>query len=499
MMDRTQKENIRIRRTDERKARTHSPSEGKNESCRTDVGKTRTLRTDTVRILVCLLFAIFAFEVFSIPGIRLSFFLPKHNKSLTIGCFYGGTGPGDFEGVQNTILLAIGEYQKKYPDVEVQFEKGIPCEGYSEWLMGKYLEGKEPDVFIARQEDLSVLTKKNMLMPLQDEPVQKMKAFYPPLVDACRWDGILYALPVMCNPQMMAVNIDFLRTYVGNDPSPEWSWGDFHQMCRICTGSSVKAQDYPRYGVTGYTWEMAAASNGAKLFDEYGVNNYLDELKCVQAVTYHHSLNDLMTEMVDFTSGQTAFSPMWASDWRKYSTPPFAATQENGFSWYCTTMPAGPGGGNISRTELLAGAVSRRSTCREDAVHFLEILAGNDTVQQSVLDETWCLPASSKILPRFVSSNQSSVDSLKYHPSADKSKYQTSTGRLKSTYEASAVDYGLLDQILNKAVVIRRFKGYEEILHKLDSEIREAGNNSGNFAVSLRRISNTMETYTGKQ
>lgn len=160
MMDRTQKENIRIRRTDERKARTHSPSEGKNESCRTDEGKTRTLRTDTVRILVCLLFAIFAFEVFSIPGIRLSFFLPKHNKSLTIGCFYGGTGPGDFEGVQNTILLAIGEYQKKYPDVEVQFEKGIPCEGYSEWLMGKYLEGKEPDVFIARQEDLSVLTKK---------------------------------------------------------------------------------------------------------------------------------------------------------------------------------------------------------------------------------------------------------------------------------------------------------------------------------------------------
>ena len=446
----------------------------------TEEGKNRRRWSTAARTLLCLLLAVCAFAAFSAPDIRLSSLLPKHKKTLTIGFFYGGTGPRGYEGAQNTVLSAIKEYHKQYPDVELRFEKGILCDDYSEWLMGKYLEGIEPDVFVAQQEDLSALAEKNMLMPLPEEPPGKEPVSYPPLLEACRWGGVLYALPVMCNPQMMAVNTCFLRTYVGHDPGTDWSWGEFRQMCRICTRQSGGALDHPRYGVTGYTWEMAAASNAARLFDEYGIKNYLAETRCVQAVTFHYRLNGLLTDMADFSSGHVAFSPMWADNWRKYSTEPYAAVDENSFSWYCTTMPAGPGGDNISRTELLAGAITRRNTCREEAVRFLKILAEDNTIQQSVLEQTWCLPASSKILPHYTGTDRISADGS------------------KSSHRAGAVDYDMLDQILQKAVVIRRFGEYEDILHKLDREIGEAGSSSGNFAVSLRKISNTMETYAGK-
>ncbi len=447
----------------------------------TEEGKNGRRGTGAVRTLLCLLLAICVFAFISIPDIRPSFLRPNHKKTLTIGFFYGGKGPQGYEGAQNTILRAVEEYKKQHPEVELRFEKGIPCDDYSEWLMGKYLDGKEPDVFVAQQEDLSVLAEKNMLMPLPEGTALKETAFYAPLLEACRWGGVLYALPVMCNPQLMAVNADFLNTYVRHRPDTDWNWGVFHQMCRICTGKSSTAKDFPRYGLTGYTWEMAAASNAAKLFDEYGIKNYLNETRCVQAVTFHYRLNGLLTDMVNFASGQVAFAPMWAGDWRKYSSAPYAAVHENTFSWYCTSMPAGPGGGNISRTEMLAGAVSHRSASREEAVRFLEFLAGDETVQKSVLGETWCLPASSEILPKYADAASVTEDSL------------------KSPYKAAPVDYALLDEILKNAVVIRRFGGYEDILHKLDSEIREAGNSSGNFAVTLRRISNTMETYSGKR
>ena len=294
----------------------------------TEEGKNRRRWSTAARTLLCLLLAVCAFAAFSAPDIRLSSLLPKHKKTLTIGFFYGGTGPRGYEGAQNTVLSAIKEYHKQYPDVELRFEKGILCDDYSEWLMGKYLEGIEPDVFVAQQEDLSALAEKNMLMPLPEEPPGKEPVSYPPLLEACRWGGVLYALPVMCNPQMMAVNTCFLRTYVGHDPGTDWSWGEFRQMCRICTGQSGGALDHPRYGVTGYTWEMAAASNAARLFDEYGIKNYLAETRCVQAVTFHYRLNGLLTDMADFSSGHVAFSPMWADNWRKYSTEPYAAVDE---------------------------------------------------------------------------------------------------------------------------------------------------------------------------
>ena len=444
--------------------------------------------TGSLRTLLCLFLAVCAFFAFSLPDFGPLGLLHRHTRVLTVGFFCGGDGEQDFEGVQNIVLQAIERYREQYPDVEVRFERGIPCEDYSEWLMGKFLDGTEPDVFVARPEDLSVLSVKKMLLSLSEGSAEKETEFYAPLLEACRWNGTLYALPVMCNPQMMAVNRDFLRKYVGNDPGADWSWGEFHQMCRICTGTSSGTQEILRYGVTGYTWEMAAASNAARLFDENGIENYLDETKCVQAVTFHYRLSSLLTDMVGFESGQVAFSPMWASDWRKYCTAPYSVEKGEDFAWYCTTMPGGPGGSNISRTEMLAGAISRRCAGRAEARAFLEILSGDEEVQRSVLDETWSLPASAQILPQLAAGADMENDGA----SARKDLQNLPP-------KVQEIDYGLLDDVLKNAAVIRRFSGYEDIFNKLDSEIREAGSSSGNFAVSLRRISNTMEKYTRKQ
>ncbi|MDO5132084.1 MAG: extracellular solute-binding protein [Eubacteriales bacterium] len=378
---------------------------------------------------------------------------------LTVGFFYGSSGSQGFEGVQEVIREAVLEYKRRNPDAVVQFEEGLRKEDYPEWLMTKYLAGKEPDVFLVGQAELQALAEKEMLMPLSKEAVEG--GLYASLVDACRREGELLALPVMCDPEMMAVQEDLVREYAGELPDRSWQWGDFHQMCRQCTGTGREAGETHRYGVRGYTWEMAAVSNAAEIFDESGKHNYLDSRGCVQAVNFQYRLSALETDTVNFDSGRLAFSPMWVSEYRKYSSWPHKIEKYNSFSWSCTTMPAGPAGSNISRTELLSAAVSRRSSHREEAVEFLEILAGCRTVQQAVLDKTWCLPASEEILQ------------------------EPSAGLLRG-------ECLLFDTMLHSASVIRRFDGYEDLVRRIDTEIEKAGAGTENFEISLRRISREL-------
>ena len=90
----------------------------------------------------------------------------RDQDTLRVGIFYGSNW--EVPGTVHYDILdeAIKKFEKKYPNIKVEYEKGILSNDYSEWLSEQILKGTEPDVYLVLDEDFNTLASLGALKNL---------------------------------------------------------------------------------------------------------------------------------------------------------------------------------------------------------------------------------------------------------------------------------------------------------------------------------------------
>lgn len=403
----------------------------------------------------------------------------KQVKVITFGMFIDCNWDSSDYNSTNVIDHAIKKFEKEHPGVRVKYESGICKNDYSEWLIGNFLKGTEPDVFLMSKDEFSDLTSKGALLNIDNLMKKDSKfsknVYYNSLLEAGQYRKEQYALPYTCIPLLMCVNKTLLEKEGIKIPNNDWTWGDFHQICRKVTKDKDKNGIADQFGVYNYTWKDAAYSNGALLFNEAGTNNYVSDRNVVNAVNFVYKINTLTdgykVSEKDFEKGNVAFSPMLLSDYRTYKTYPGKVVKYTNFDWTCIPMPAGPEGDNISEIHSLLAGISARTQEKKLAWEFLKILVYDKEIQTEV-----------SVYSKGISAIKEIVESEK-------------TYRLLERENQVHVNIQLLTDVMKKGIAIPKFKNYDEVFLMMNEGVLSAMNSDKNINVSLSKLQVYIKNY----
>ncbi len=383
------------------------------------------------------------------------FIILKYNRedTLTIGVFTGSNW--DVPGTEYYELFdeAVEEFHEKYPNIKIEYEEGIVADDYSEWLTGKILKGKEPDIFLVLPGDFEGLVKKGVLKNLNEEIISDTvfdeTVFYQSVYKAGKVNDIQYALPFECNPRMMFVNKTLLKQVGENIPENNWDWDKFTKICEEIENES----DY--HGFYDYRWIDAVYSNGLTPFSEDGRESYFMDSRMVEALNYMKKLQDICDDTLvkekDYDLGNVAFRPMTFAEYRTYMPYPWRIKKYSGFEWNCIPMPAGASGDNISSMDTLMIGMSAKTINKAMAWEFMKMLTTNTEIQSSIYHYT----AGASVLKEVTRSDEI-MELLN-----------------EDTPGESVIDMSLLDQVIEKAVVPSYFTGYNTAMELTNSYISQ--------------------------
>ncbi len=200
-------------------------------------------------------------------------------RVLRVGVFSGSYWDAPIGNSCAVIDAAIERFEAEHPGVQVEYTSGILKRDYSEWLIGRFLVGREPDIFMILPEDFGMLYGLGALEPL-DQWIERdgevsQKDFYFAALEGGRTKDIQYALPYECVPTLMFVNKSLLREEGIAVPESDWSWEQFYDICAAVTRDLDGDGKPDRFGSYGYTWRDALASNGIAVFSEDGAHSLL--------------------------------------------------------------------------------------------------------------------------------------------------------------------------------------------------------------------------------
>lgn len=403
-------------------------------------------------------------------------FWPRHEQTveLRFGMFSDSNWKVDSDNTTKIVEVAIQKFESEHAGVKINYESGIQKEDYTEWLNGKFLTGEEPDVFMLPADTFNSLATKGALLDLTDfvqkDADIKKSDYYENGLVAGQYQKKQYALPYESVPLLMCVNTTLLDRLGISLPDNDWTWGDFHAICRKVTKDKDKDGRLDQFGVYNYTWKDAVYSNGVALFDENGTENYMSNQNVENAVNFVYKINSLtggyaVTEQ-DFESGVVAFTPMLLTNYRMYKNYPYSIEKYSGFSWTCIPMPAGPNGGNISEVDTLSGAISKRSDHQKLAWEFLKLLTHDEDIQKMVASESKGASVLKKV-------------------TEDQSVYN----------EKEEINTSLLPFAMERGVTVSKFPKYKEAVKQIDEGVAEAMNSDMNIRASLITLQKKVNSY----
>lgn len=398
--------------------------------------------------------------ILSICIVIVAIYLKYHNQNtLKVGVYSGSSwgvpGTSYYEMFQD----AIDRFHEKYPNINIEFEEGIPVDDYSEWLSGEILKGEEPDVYLVLPDDFSVLVKigalENLNAHIMKDSSFKATDFYNVAYEAGNHMDRQYALPFECNPKLMFVNKKLLKEKKIAMPSDEWTWNDFYTICKDILTDENGDGLYDQYGYYDYTWQDAVYSNGTIPFSEDGSDSNFTDKNVIDSIAFLKKLMELhknhLAHYTDFDLGNVAFRPLSFSEYRTYMPYPWRIKKFSQFDWNCIPMPAGPSGDNTSSMETLLLGMSTRTVNKEKAWEFMKILTTDKKIQQSIYRDA----AGASPLKK-VTSSQAVNEIL----NADMPK-------------DSRIDLSLLDEVLKNAVNINHFSEYRSATQYANSFIAD--------------------------
>ncbi|MDO5134755.1 MAG: sugar ABC transporter substrate-binding protein [Eubacteriales bacterium] len=380
---------------------------------------------------------------------------------------------------------AIEKFEKSHPDTRVHYYSGISKKDYSEWLSERILKGETPDVFMVLSQDFRGLVSLGVLENLDgrmgEDPGFSRKDFYDTALEAGLVNGSQYALPYETVPMLMFVNRSLLEKEGIRLPSSDWTWEEMYQICERVTYDGDGDGRKDQFGTYNYSWLEALYSNGGRVFDHEGKKCYLDGERTLEAVRFLDRLGSLyQRERVTqetFDQGNVAFMPMSFAQYRTYKTYPYRIKKYSNFQWECTTLPAGPQGGNISRVDSLLLGISSKSRQKDLAWEFLKLMTGDREIQM----ELFLYSQGASVL-KSVTNSLEAEEILK-----------------KDTDEKDKIiSHTLLNQVIENGCVIQEFSKYSEAMALSDGEVEKIFSTGSTMEESLKISKRMVEAVLQK-
>lgn len=383
--------------------------------------------------------------------------------------------------VYDIVDMAARRFEEEHPGVQVEYVSGILREDYSEWLAEQLLQGTEPDVFMVLSEDFHMLASLGALKDLTPligkDPDFDGEAYYPAAYTCGRWDGRQMALAYECVPRLMFVNKTLLENAGIAVPEDNWTWEEFYEICSQVTADTDGNGVLDQFGCYHYTWTDAVYANGGNLFDNTGTECYVADSEVEEAVLFVERLDDL-TQAVqvtaqDFDLGRVAFQPLLFSEYRTYSPYPWRIKKYTGFEWECLPMPAGPSGGNVSEMDVLLMGISARCGHQELAWDFLKLMTYDTEIQGQIFS-----------LSQGASGLRDVVTSAETRKRLD-----------SDMPDGSTMNMGLLNDIMETAVVMPAFRKYEDAMSMLQEGVESALQDDKNIHTSLITLQRRLRSF----
>ena len=91
---------------------------------------------------------------------------PSRDITLTLGLYAGSSWDVPNGESYQVIDQAIKKFEKKYPNVHIEYKSGIIKDDYSSWLANEITKGTIPDVFMVLPDDFNTLSSIGILKNL---------------------------------------------------------------------------------------------------------------------------------------------------------------------------------------------------------------------------------------------------------------------------------------------------------------------------------------------
>ena len=399
---------------------------------------------------------------------------------LRVGIFYGSNW--EVPGTVHYEILdkAIKKFKSKYPNIKVEYEKGILSDDYSEWLSEQILKGEEPDVYLVLDEDFHTLASLGALKNLEFVQLNIGRSFDVDDIILNVLGGIIgyllyIGLTAIHNHLPKVLQKEGIKV-----PDNDWTWDDFYRICEKMAKDSDGDGQIEQFGYYDYTWLQAVYSNGISPFNKKGTSsNFLDE-RFSQSLEFVKRLEETnrnyQVTSNDFDLGKVAFRPFTFSDYRTYMPYPWRIKKYSSFEWTCIRMPAGPSGDNRSEMSALMAGMSSRTGKKQAAWDFIKMLTTDEDIQKLIYEDT-----SAASVLKSVNTSKSTMNLLN-----------------KDTPGDSIIDMSLLDTVIDTGVIPYRFKEYTEAYEKTDNLIKGYVNEKDDSSTFLFQMKNQIDEILKK-
>lgn len=409
----------------------------------------------------------------------LSLFYVNSNKTLKIGVITGSNWDVPSPDALKIVDNAIERFEKEHVNVQVEYISGIRKEDYSEWLSQQALSGDVCDVFMVLSNDLATFADVGILENLsgfiENDPDFDESAYFFSSYQSGQVNHVQYALPYESVPTLMYVNRTLLESEGIEVPKQDWTWEDFYEICARMTQDTNEDGILDQFGQFGYTWQNAIFSNGAKIFNDEGSNALLENDRVYDAIEFMRRLEKLnrgqsvTSEMFD--KGQVVFCPMSFSEYRAYKPYPWSVKKYSGFEWDCIPMPAGPDGSNVSQLDTLLIGMSKNSKYKDLAWEFLKELSFNEETQKDIFRYSQGVSVLNTI-----TDTKMIIDSLQ-----------------DETPGGSDYDLGFFNSMMENAIPVKEFNGYEQAMALIDGEIKLLSINEDDIEAAIGRVEDQVD------
>lgn len=409
----------------------------------------------------------------------LSLFYVNSNKTLKIGVITGSNWDVPSPDALKIVDNAIERFEKEHVNVQVEYISGIRKEDYSEWLSQQALSGDVCDVFMVLSNDLATFADvgilENLSSFIENDPDFDESVYFFSSYQSGQVNHVQYALPYESVPTLMYVNRTLLESEGIEVPKQDWTWEDFYEICARMTQDTNEDGILDQFGQFGYTWQNAIFSNGAKIFNDEGSNALLENDRVYDAIEFMRRLEKLnrgqsvTSEMFD--KGQVVFCPMSFSEYRAYKPYPWSVKKYSGFEWDCIPMPAGPDGSNVSQLDTLLIGMSKNSKYKDLAWEFLKELSFNEETQKDIFRYSQGVSVLNTI-----TDTKMIIDSLQ-----------------DETPGGSDYDLGFFNSMMENAIPVKEFNGYEQAMALIDGEIKLLSINEDDIEAAIGRVEDQVD------
>lgn len=394
---------------------------------------------------------------------------------LEFGMFAGSNW--DVANANSYVIVdkVIAQFEEEHPGVKVHYTSGIRKSDYSEWYAQQVLQGKTPDVAMILSDDFDTLVSLDVLENL-DNMENKDHSFhtedyYTTALNTGKYRGAQYALPYETVPTLMFVNRSLLNHEGFMVPESNWTWDDMYDICSRITKDRDEDGVIDQFGTCNYSWQEAAYSNGAELFDEDGTESYFTDQRVIDSVKFAKKLSDLNqgqnVSQDKFDAGNVAFMPLSFADYRTYKTYPYKIKKYSTFKWDCITLPSGKEGDNVSEVNTLLMGIGKQSKHKELAWELLKL---------------------------FTYSTDNQLDIFRYSQGASVLKNVTNSKEAEVILSEDTddrervIDNELLDVAIEKGIIVPKFTKYHETMILAEGEINKILIDDKNVESTLKII-----------